>query len=209
MPRSLEFVYRKKHFQADLRKVDRDQLYGSVRVLTRSADDDPCTLATLANDGKTLIPRGGTALGYVNTEGEWIKRNALQPVDLEGKEVLEVASSFDAPVTLSKAVPPETLLDHNVRLSYVLEPDSDIPKALLKALNSGKLFQFGFSYRGGVSHDPAFVLADENQSLWMLVTSENDIQYVSLEQAALCGTQIEEDEVEDDDEGDALDFGML
>lgn len=208
MPRSLTFNYKKKQFAAALIKVDRNQLYGSVRVLTQSAENERCTLATLAIDGKTLIPRGGTAMGYVNTDGEWITRKQLQPVNLLGERLTEVPSSFDNVIELKKTVSPETLLDHNVRLAYCLEADTGFPKSFINALKSGKLFQFGFSYRGGVDQDPAFVLTDEAEQIWMLVTSVNDIQYISLEQAALCGTNADDDS-EDDDESDTLDFGML
>jgi len=44
----------------------------------------------------------------------------------------------------------------------------------------------------------------------MLVTDANDVRFVSLEQAALCGTSSIEDETDDDSENeDGLDFGML
>jgi hypothetical protein len=209
MARSLTFKHSGKSFDAELVKVDRKQLYGSVRVITQDANKRKCTVATLGSDGRTLIPRGGTALGYVNTEGDWISRDQLQPVSLAGDPVQEVPSSFDGPITLDNVVSATELLDHSVRLTYQLDMQSLAPKAFLTSLNKGNIYQFGFSYRGGVAHDPAFIFSDSDDTVWMLVTQANDVQFVSLEQAALCAGEPIADEIDNEDEGDGLDFGML
>lgn len=209
MARSLTFQHNSKSFEAELIKVDRKQLYGSVRVITHDAKKRRCEVATLGSDGRTLIPRGGTALGYVNTEGEWISRDQLQPISLAGDPVQEVASSFDAPIALEDSVSPTKLLDHSVRLTYQLKLQSRAPKGFLTALGKGNIFSFGFSYRGGVAHDPAFIFSDANDAIWMLVTEANDVQFVSLEQAALCAGEPIADEIDNEDEGDGIDFGML
>ncbi len=207
MARSLSFVFNGTTFDAVLNKVDRTKLYGSVRVLTKDADARPCTVATLGSDGKTLIPRGGTALGYVNTEGQWINRDELQPVNLAGETVQEVPSSFDAAIELNTEVNSEALLNNNVRLTYRLTSEDRLPEEFHTALANGKIFSFDFSYRGGVGHDPAFILADAEANVWMLITDANDVQFVSLEQATLCAGDVIEDELDGDD--NTIDFGML
>jgi hypothetical protein len=60
-------------------------------------------LKVLAADGKTLIEKGGTALEIVNEKGDSIERADLTPVDLDGKEIKKVESSFNAPNELKKA----------------------------------------------------------------------------------------------------------
>lgn len=209
MARSLTFTYKKKTFSASMHKLDRTRLYGSVRVITQDADEQKCNMATLCSDGKTLIPRGGTSLGYVNTEGEWIARDKLQPVTLSGDPVTEVASSFDAPVLLKDQIDAAEFLNHSVRLTYRMEVDEQMPASLTKILKSGGIFQFGFSYRGGIGYDPAFLLTDEEGVVWMLITTANDVQYLSLEQAGHCADDPVKDEVGNEDEDDAIDFGML
>lgn len=217
MARTLELQYGKHRFAREIAKIDRTKLYGDVDVETLDADGKPCKLATLAQDGKTLIPYGGTAFGYVNADGEWIDRGDLVPVDANGNRMNEMPSSFSAPVEIDDEVDLETFLDHSVRLCYRLEiPDGDaetpgeLPDAMRDKLAEGAIFRIDFSYRGGVTRDVAFILEGEQGSLWMLVASENDISWVGLEQAAMCGTsQVDEDEEKDDDEGDGLDFGML
>lgn len=208
MARSLTFTHSRKSFEAELHKLERSRLYGDVRILTEDSDGHRCTMATLASDGKTLIPRGGTALGYVNTVGEWIARDQLQPVSLEGDPVEEVESSFDAPIVLKDKASIEEYLDHSVRLTYRLDLDDTAPKAFLTNLSKGIIYRFGFSYRGGVGYDPAFILADEDGTVWMMVATVNDVQYVSLEQASICAGEHIADEV-GNEEDDAIDFGML
>jgi len=209
MPRSLTFTFDEKPLVCKLIKIDRKQLYGSVSVETRDSDDALCKVATLAEDGKTLIPKGGTALGYVNPDGEWVARSNLQPVDLQGEPVEEVKSSFDNPIVLEKTSTVEHFLNHNVRLSYHLKPSDAFPDHFVEKLKSGTLFEFGFSYRGGVGHDPAFITIDGHDNVWLLITETNDVQFVSLEQAAICAGEALIDEVEDGEKDTSLDFGML
>ncbi len=214
MPRSLTFTLDSQSVEAQLIKVDRKQLYGSVSVETRDSNDARCQVATLAEDGKTLIPRGGTALGYVNPDGEWVTRDQLKPVDLQGNALDEVESSFDNPIALSIVNDVEHFLNHNVRLSYRLNAETDtsdggFPDNWIKQLKAGTLFEFGFSYRGGIGLDPAFILCDNDDNIWLLITEANDVQFVSLEQAAVCAGEALVDEVEDGEEESTLDFGML
>jgi len=210
MPRSLTFTLDSHSVSAQLIKIDRTKLYGSVSVETRDSNDAKCQVATLAEDGKTLIPRGGTALGYVNPDGEWVTRDQLNPVDLQGNDLDEVESSFDNPIALNKVTNTEHFLDHNVRLSYRLNvEDGEFPDEWINELKDGTLYEFGFSYRGGIGLDPAFILCDDDENVWLLITEANDVQFVSLEQAALCAGEALVDEVEDGEEDSSLDFGML
>jgi len=209
MPRSLTFTIDDQSLDCDLIKIDRKQLYGSVSVETRDDNNELCRVATLAEDGRTLIPKGGTALGYVNPDGEWVSRSDLQPVDLKGEPVDEVESSFDHPIALTQTCSIEHFLDHSVRLSYHLEAAEQFPDVFIKKLQSGEIFEFGFSYRGGVGHDPAFILMDENSKVWLLIAEANDVQFVSLEQAAFCVGETLKEEIEDGEKESSLDFGML
>ena len=100
----------------------------------------------------------------------------------------------------------EEFLDHSVRLIYSLDPVSGEMDEFRKAVDSGKIFRFNFSYRGGTSVDPAFVLSNEH-GLWLLITDNNRVEYASLAHAAVCA-RIEEPEEEEEDR-EELDFGML
>ena len=76
-------------------KIDRTSLYGNVEIEAFDEKGKPAELKVLAADGRTLINRGGTALEAVNSKGDSIDRKALVPVDLDGKKIELVTSSFD------------------------------------------------------------------------------------------------------------------
>ncbi len=127
MPRKLGFIYQKHAFECSLHKVDRSKLYGARRVETLDMDENPCTLATLLDDGKTLVPRGGTASGYINPDGEWVSRKMITPVDRDGKPLETVPSSFETGLALKDTVAASEFLDHSIRLCYALLGD-DLPR---------------------------------------------------------------------------------
>ncbi len=209
MARKLDFDFGGEPFTLAITKVDRSKLYGRVQTETFDANDKACTLATLARDGRTIIPYGGTASGYVNTEGLWVTRDELVPIDRDGKEIAEVASSFSAPTILETEVDIDTFLDHPIRLAYQLDPQTEISQALLDKLAAGAIYQFPFSYRGGIYTDPAFLMQGEDDVLWMLIGQKSDIEFVGFEQAAICAARAEELGEDDSGETDAFDFDML
>ena len=209
MARKLEFDFDGENFIVVIHKVDRTKLYGQVKTETFDANDKACTLATLARDGRTIIPMGGTASGYINTEGLWVTRDELIPIDRDGKEIAEVASSFAAPTPLSKEVDIDTFLDHPIRLAYQLDPQTEINAELKAKLKAGAIYQFPFSYRGGIYFDPAFIMQGEGETLWMLIGQTSDIEFVGFEQAAICAARAEELGEDDSGETDAFDFDML
>ena len=205
MPRSLSFKLGKSSLEADIRKVDRSKLYGRVQTETYDAKGAQCELATLARDGHTLIPYGGTAAGYLNKDGLWVETGQRKPVDVEGNELAEVPSSFAAPIVLKTKASAEDLLDHPIRLAYLLVSEA-FPAPVRKSLDGGDIYAFDFSYRGGAIADPAFLLADEDGDVWMLIGSHSDVEFVSFAQAAVCAPVAQKDS---EDDADEFSFDML
>jgi len=206
MPRNLTFVHDSEKFVCEINKVDRTKLYGTVSTETLDKDQRRCDLATLAYDGRTVISMGGTAIGYMNPQGEWLSRADLTAVDAEGTPIEEVESSFKVDLALDQEVSVEEFLDHSVRLIYYLKPEEGNTGPCEQALADGKIFKIAFSYRGGTSVDPAFILSNEH-GMWLMITDSNRVDYASLAQAAVCA-RIEEPEEEEED-NEELDFGML
>ena len=204
MPRALKFKYGDSEFECELNKIDRRKLYGSVDVETRDIDGNRCGLATLANDGKTLIPYGGTALGYISSDGEWVERTDLKPVDLSGNELPLLSSSFDVTIELEKTATLEEFLNYSSRLVYLMGTDDEFAPDLIEQLKEGVIFRFEFLYREGISADPAFLLGTPDGLIWMMVGKPSAIEYVGLDQAAVCFV-----ENEDDEEVEEFDFEML
>ena len=91
------------------------------------------------------------------------------------------------------------------RLCYALDSDEAIDEDLLSSLKKGDIYRFDFLYREGVSADPAFLLATEDSQVWMMVGRPSSIDFVGLDQAAVCFV----DDESEDEETDDFDFEML
>jgi hypothetical protein len=209
MARSLQFTYGGRSVPCSIEKVDRGRLYGSRSLETLDSHGHPCGLATLAADGHTLIPMGGTAIGHIGSDGRWVEGDALTAVDAEGHPLPRIPSSFDGLIPLEQTVAVDRLLEHSIRLTYALTPlEGPLDAELASALESGAIFSFPFSWRGGVASDPAFLLRGEDGTVWLLIGDANRIRLVSLEQVARCGVEVEEEPLPGEAEAD-LDFRML
>jgi hypothetical protein len=164
-----------------------------------------CELATLADDGCTLIGRGGTGSGYGSATGLWCDKKSLKPIDLEGQEIQPVPSSFDAPIPLSVVEDVDTYLNHNLRSVYLMSSveESD---PLVDELRKGTIFTFPFSYRGGLEADTGFLLMGQDGNIFFVMGSEAKLQFVGLAQSQGLN---EEEESPTEDSDDLMDFGMI
>ena len=115
MPKPLVFNFGGQLLAVFMSKVDRSKLYGYKEPEMLDEQEEPCELATLAADGRTVIGRGGTAAGYLSVEGHWCERFELTPVDLEGQPIEAVPSSFEFPITLVETVDINEYLNYEIR----------------------------------------------------------------------------------------------
>ncbi len=120
MPRKLVFEFEGDSIAFEMQKVDRSRLYGFKEIEVLDEGGHKCELATLADDGKTLIGKGGTGVGYLTADGNWSNKEELKAVDVEGNEIKPVGSSFAAPIPLKMETTINDYLNHNIRLIYVL-----------------------------------------------------------------------------------------
>ena len=205
MARTLDFTFAGETSACGLEKVDRRKLYGYVDSEVLDGADQKCELATLASDGRTIIPAGGIGLATFSPDGRWLDKSDLSAVDLEGNPIEPVESSFNAPIALEETASIEEYLSHNIRMVYALSAEDGISGKLLAELAAGKIFKFDFSYRGGLTADPSFLLEGKDGSVWMAVGSPTDIEFISYEQV---GFAVPPDE-DADEEDDGIDFGMM
>ena len=145
-------------------KIDRSVLYGFKELEVLDEQGGRCELATLADDGKTLVGRGGVTYAYLSPDGAWCDKSGLKPVDLDGREIQPVASSFSAPVALVEKATLEEYLSHNVRSVYLMQSEGD-PAGLLAELRGGAIFKFPYSFRGGLEADAGFARRRRRQHL--------------------------------------------
>ena len=203
MAKPLVFQYGGRELSFALNKVDRAALYGHKEVEVRNEDGKVCELATLADDGRTVVGRGGTGLAYISADREWCDKANLKPIGLEGNEITPVGSSFGAPIPLVKKASVNDYLDHKIRLVYHLTSEDDVSQ-LLEDLNRGTIFSFPYSYRGGLQADAAFLLVADGGKAFMVVGNRVEMQFLGLQQVGA----LTEDEG-DDDETDLMDFDMM
>lgn len=193
-----------EEFSVSIKKIDRDQIYGSIEIEAFDEKGNPADLLVLAADGKTLLDVGGTALATLDEKGNSIERSTLKSVNSDGKEITLVESSFNKTNKLKKAAV-EDYLSQVVKSIYVLDPfeeGADI-KYLLDHLSAGTVFSFPFSYRGGVEHDNAFVIGNKSDA-FMITGKEARFQFAKLNQAAKLDS-FEEQEIS----ADEIDFDLM
>lgn len=205
MPRTLSFTFGGNQVDFAMHKVDRSKLYGFKELLVLDEQGEPCELTTLAEDGKTLIGKGGTGIGYLDADGSWIEKSDLTAVDLEGSEIQPVPSSFSAPIALAEKADQEEFLNHNIRLIYRLEAES-LDEQLVSELEQGAIFKFGYSFRGGLEADAGFLLNNGAGETFFLVGDLTSVQYLGLQQSAASASDASGDE---DGSDDLMDFGMI
>jgi hypothetical protein len=207
MARPLVFQFRDRDYAFQPVKVDRSKLYGFKEVEVLDEQERPCELATLADDGRTLVGRGGTGIGQLSPDGLWCEKAELRPVDLEGREITPVPSSFGAPIPLHETVSVEKYFDHTIKLAYQLRSEGDDDIAPLREeLESGAIFAFPYSYRGGLAADAGFLHLGADGELFLTVGNPTSVRFVGLQQA---GVAVADEPDAEDDEDDLMDFGMI
>jgi hypothetical protein len=206
MAKPLVLQWDDRQFSFAMQKVDRAKLYGFKETEVLDERGQRCVLATLAQDGHTVIGRGGTGLGNLTVDGTWIEKSQLTPVDPAGQKLQPVPSSFAAPVVLSEEVTVDDYLDCAVRAVYLLESPDDV-EPLLDELKRGTIFRFAYSYRGGLEPDTAFLLTNTEGKVFLAVGKPSKVEFLTLQQTAA----VVEDEQQgaEDDEIDAMDFSMM
>ncbi len=215
MAKPLIFLLGDQEYPLSLEKVDRGKLYGTKELIALDDDDAVCELATLADDGHTLIGRGGTGLGWLDADGKWREKSDLIAHNIDGDPVQPVASSFEEPIRLFDTASDEDLLNHDIRLVYRMKfvgsEESDASASnideLLGELKRETIFQFPYSYRGGLEADAGFLLANTDGEIMMLVGRRAQITMVSMQSSKLL---VDEEDFDAEDAGQhEIDFGMI
>ena len=186
----------------DFKKVDRKKLYGSRKRMPLDPTGEPCTRASLTEDGALLIQSGMTAQGYFTDDGYWVPNKELIGLDDEGEPVEKRPSTLGEPQALDGPLGPEALLDTKIHAVYALAAD-EVDEALVAKLAEGALFRFPFSYRGDYSEDVGFLVQNPDGDLFALVGRTLEPEWRDPEERIPTFT---EDEDDDDDE---LDFEMF
>jgi hypothetical protein len=202
MARPLVLTFGGSDIPLVLDKVERSDLYGFVEIESLDEQGRKCTLATLADDGRSIIGTGGTALVNLTPDGNWIEKTSLVPTDNQGNRITPVASSYSAPVPLENTASVDEYLSHDIRAVYQISSEVDLGP-LLEKLKAGTIFQFPYSFRGGLDADVGFVLMSADGMPFLAVGSPTKLEFVGFEQtAAIAGD-------DDAEQEESLDFSMM
>lgn len=203
MAKPLVFTFNGVQMPFALSKVERSDLYGFIEIETLDERGRKCTLATLADDGRSVIASGGTCLATLSAEGSWVEKKTLVPTDNQGNRITPCQSSYAAPCPLEKTVSIEEYLSHDVRAAYQISSEAEVGP-LLDELKKGTIFQFPYSFRGGLEPDAGFLLMAADGTPFFAVGSPTKLEFVGFDQSAA----IVEDE-QGSEEEDSMDFGMM
>lgn len=204
MAKPLTVEFRGETVEFALEKVDRTKLYGYVETEVHDEAGNRCELATLAGDGHSVVGKGGAALAYLSADGLWQKKADLKPVDVHGAVIAPVKSTFDAPVALDRTATVDEYLSHNIHLVYQLTPNTE-PAGLATELKTGTIFQFPFSYRGGLEASAGFLLHGSDGNTFLCVGSPTALEFVGLSAPA---APIADDIAATEDD-ESLDFNLV
>lgn len=200
MAREITFRIRQKQYTVTPQRIDRKKLYGWTEIIAQDEQGYPCCLVNTDDTGTLIIPKGGTSLGIVSPEREWVERADLKTVRLDGSKAEIIPSSYNTEIILKEKVTDEEFLDYSITDFYQLDQVAgDLKKAVAK-----DIYTFDYTYLDSYETTPAFVMQSDG-ILFMLLGYKNKFNMLCLGD---CGIIDEEDdlvEVTDDD----LDFSMF
>ena len=204
MPKPLVLQFGGSEIPFILSKVERSDLYGFVEIEALDDQGRKCSMATLADDGKSVIGSGGTAMCTLSPEGQWLEKKTLKPCDHQGNVITPCASSYAAPVPLEKTATVDEYLSHDIRSVYQISCETDFGP-LMAELKKGTIYQFPYSFRGGLEADAGFLLLAADGTPFLAIGTPTKLEFVGFEQAA----GISEESEGTAEEEETLDFSMM
>ena len=90
MGKNIHFVIEEKSWSAGISKVDRNKVYGHVEEVISDSNGELCSVASILDDGQTIILSGATALKTVDSENKEISKDVIKTVNLDGTDAILV-----------------------------------------------------------------------------------------------------------------------
>ena len=106
---------------------------------------------------------------------------------------------------LEKTVTIDEYLSHDVRAVYQVSCEGADLTPLTSKLKKGTIFQFPYSFRGGLEPDAGFLLLGADGTPFVAIGSPTQLEFVGLEQSAAITSDADEGEESED----SLDFSMM
>lgn len=200
MAKQLQFNVGGVSWSGGIVKVDRDKVYGYIEEIVTDSKGEPCVLASILDDGRTLILGGQTAMKTVDLNFAEVDKKSLKTVNLDGTEATLVPSSFDAQIE-PKPITLDDLYNLEVMAVYQMtfEQPSD-KKSAIDVLSSITGLGLSFNYRADYEASDAILLLSQGE-VFLLTGRLLAFDYLKNEPAVIV-----EDEADTEEE---VDFGML
>lgn len=200
MARQLTFRIKRKEYTVIPVKIDRKKLYGWTEIIALDEQGRTCNLVSTDDTGTLIIPKGGTALGMLSSDGKWVERTQLKTVRQDGSEAEIIPSSFSVVISLKQKVTDEEFLDYSITDFYQLD---NVPDDLLKAI-ADDIYTFDYTYLDSYETTPAFLMVAD-ATLFMLLGYKNRFNMLCLGECSVVDDDDDYIEVTDDD----IDFSMF
>lgn len=200
MARQLTFRIKRKEYKVIPVKIDRKKLYGWTEIIALDEQGRTCNLVSTDDTGTLIIPKGGTALGMLSSDGKWVERTQLKTVRQDGSEAEIIPSSFSVVIPLKQKVTDEEFLDYSITDFYQLD---NVPDNLLKAIGDD-IYTFDYTYLDSYETTPAFLMVAD-ATLFMLLGYKNRFDMLCLGECSVVDDDDDYIEMTDDD----IDFSMF
>ena len=179
MGKPLVFAYGNANVTFDPVKIDRSVLYGFKEVEVLDEQGHRCELATLADDGKTVVGHGGVTYAYLSPDGAWRDKAGLNRSMPRGRRSSQLPRrSARRCAHGGEGVARRVSL---AQCSQRLPHAERRKRAELSAeLRGGTIFKFPYSFRGGLEADAGFLLAGGDGNVYLAVATPTKIEFVGL-----------------------------
>jgi len=203
MAKPLLFKIGSAEYSLQPEKLETSDLYGTKDKVVLDLNDSPCKVVSLLPELSMIIPKGGTALGSLDKDGNWVDKSNLKYVYADGSDAVLVPSSFKVPIELDKTVSIEEYLEHNITAIYSLQGENENQELVGHVKKQTEILTFVFNYRADYEGDPAFLI-ESGGNLFVLVGKRIEFEYIGLEEQGQLDVEEAEEEVEDE-----FDFSMF
>jgi hypothetical protein len=197
MQRIVEILYDGMSSSFMVSKISRSKLYGSKHRIAVDAQGQECSRAALTRDGRFILPNGGTAVLYLDENGDVVERSRLQAIDADGETTASGESTPDVALELGQVVSAADVLDCSITHAYTLEPVF-ICTELEASLSRGEIYRLP-----ECNNRQAFLLGND-AGYFLLFGEPTGFEFIGLAETDVSPPEFDSEDTEDD-----LDFYML
>ena len=194
MRRTIEIAQGEAASVFAVRKLSRATLYGSKRRAAIDAEGRECEAAALTRDGRCVLPRGGTALVYLDENGDTVERSELA----SSGSLTDVLKRKDGPPFACVPALPRDVLSCVTTRVYRLDAVY-ISRALDAVLNKTGVLRLRQVQEDADENERAFLVRND-AGHFLLLGERNGFDFVGPDELDL---SMADDETDED-----LDFVM-